>query len=175
MQVSAHTGSSSESYDDNSFEEIHLGNDPVFRLSKTILETPTALPEIDVNELLIEGIVIRLSPIETPRDHDSDSETDEEYDGRCFVRLEGHPKPQRMRFYGHNAAQLANQRSNKQQEFLLLSREAHEDAAQKIYNALLLIDYDGDVADRVGVASLRLDRVELLDRFTPERRLFKLR
>jgi hypothetical protein len=72
-------------------------------------ETPEALPEIKGYELLIEGIVIRLRFTETPRDHYSDSETDEEYDGRCFVRLEGQPKPQRMKFYGHNAAQLAKQ------------------------------------------------------------------
>ena len=78
-----------------------------------------------------------------------------------------------MRFYGHNAEQLAKQRSD-QQEFLLVSREP-EAGTQEIYNALLLIDREGDVANRVGVASLRLDTVELLDGFGPERRLFKLR
>jgi hypothetical protein len=176
MEMAAHTASSSDSDDEHSFEEIYLGNDPIFRLAKTMLqETPATLPGIKGHELLIEGIVIRLSFMETPRDHYSDSETSDEYDGRCFIRLEGKPKPQRMRFYGQNAVQLANQRSNDQQEFLLLSREPHQGAPQKIYNALLLIDRDGDVANRVGVASLRLDNVELLDSFQPERRRFRLR
>ena len=65
--------------------------------------------------------------------------------------------------------------SSDRQEFFLVSREPHEDAPQKIYNALLLIDRDGEVADRVGVASLRLDNVELLDSSRPEKRVFKLR
>jgi hypothetical protein len=112
IEMTAHTGLSSDDDDDDedSIEEIYLGNDPVFRLAKTMLEeTPAVLPEIKGYELLIEGIVIQLRFTETPRDHYSDSETDEEYDGRCFVQLEGQPKPQRMKFYGHNAAQLAKQ------------------------------------------------------------------
>jgi len=176
MEVTSHTGPPPDSDDEDSFEEINLRNDPVFKLAKTMFEeTPVALPGIGEHELLIEGIIIRLSLTETPRDHYSDDETDDEYDGRCFVRPEGQPKPQRMRFYGHDAVQLAKQRSGEQQEFLLVSREPHTGAAQKIYNALLLIDRDGDVANRMGVASLRLDNVELLDSLKPERRLFKLR
>lgn len=176
MEVSTYTRLSSEADDEDSWEDVNLRNDPVFHLSRTTFEeTPAVLPEIDGNELLIEGIVVRLSPIETARDHYSDSETDDEYDGRCFVRLDGQPKSQRMRFYGHNAAQLAKQRSNKRQEFLLVSREPHQGVPHKVYNALLLIDRDGDVAHRVGVGSLRLDNVELLDRFEPEKKLFKLR
>ena len=95
--MTAHTGLSSDYDDDDedSIEEIDFRNDPVLRLAKTMLEeTPVALPGIKGYELLIEGIVIRLSFTETPRDHHSDSETDEEYDGRYSVRLEGQPKPQ---------------------------------------------------------------------------------
>ena len=79
-------------------------NDPVFRLAKPMPEETTAeLLGIKGYELLIEGIVIRLSFTETPRDRYSDSDTDDElehketddkYDGRCFVRLKGGPKPQ---------------------------------------------------------------------------------
>lgn len=148
----------------------------MFQLAKTMIEeTPAALPEIDGNELLIEGIIIRLSFTEIPDYYTDVSETDDEYDGQCFVRLEGQPEPRQMKFYGHNAAQLANQRSSDQHEFLLVSREPHQDFPQKIRNALLLIDRDGDVANRIGVASMKLDNVQLLDRFKPERRLFKLR
>jgi hypothetical protein len=177
--MTAHTGPSSDFDDEDYFKEMSLENDPVFRLSQTMLEeTSEALPRIKGHELLIEGIVIRLNFTVTPGDNLSNSEadslTDDESDGRCFVRLEGKPKPQRMKLYGHDAIQLANQRSSDQQEFLLVSRERYSLAPRKMHNALLLIDRDGNVANRVGVASLRLDNVELLDNFQPERRLFKL-
>ena len=193
MEMAAHTGSSSDIHDEG---EIDFRNDPVFRFAKTMLEEiPATLPRIKGHELLIEGIVIRPNFPETPNDQYSDSETDaddqdsetdaddedsdmdDEDDARCFVRLEleGQPKPQLMRFYGHNAVQLAEQQSGDQQEFLLISRETHYRDRQRIYNALLVIDRGGDVANRVGVASLRLDNVKLLDSLQPERKLFKLR
>ena len=169
----AHTKSLSDSDDELSLR-IDFRNDPVFWLAKTMLEeTPATLPGVKGHELLIEGIVIRLC-FKTSRGHHSDSETDDN-DERCFIRLEEQLNPQRIRFYGHNAAQLAKQRSSDPQEFLLVSREPEGDTPQKIYNALLFIDRDGDVASRVGVASLTLDNVGLLDSFQPERRLFKLR
>ena len=179
-EMTAHTGLSSDFNEDDYLEEIYLGNDPVFRLAKTMLEeTSAALPGIKGHELLIEGIVIRLNFTVTPGVDLSDSGvgslTDDESDARCFVRLEGKPEPQQMRFYGHDAVRLVNQRSSDQQEFLLVSRERDMLAPRKIYNALLLIDRDGSVANRVGVASLRLDNVELLDSLQPERRRFKLR
>ena len=79
--------------------------------------------------------------------------------------------PIRLKFHGHNAATLANARQSKEQEFLLLSRES----APKICNALLLIDWDGDIAHRVGVASLKLNDVGLLERCKPERKLLRLK
>ncbi|KAI9573166.1 heterokaryon incompatibility protein-domain-containing protein [Boletus coccyginus] len=160
--------------DINPEDEMNLRNDPVFRLAKTMFEeTPTVLLGIEEHESLIEGIIIRLSLMETPMNHCSDSETDE-YDEWCFVRPEGHPKPQRMMFYDHDAVQLAKQQSDDQREFLRVSRDTLG-VTEDIYNALLLIDRDGDVANRVGVASLKLENVGLLDDFKPERRLFKLR
>ena len=173
MEMTANTRSLSDSDGEHSLG-IDFRNDPVFPLAKTMLEeTPTTLPAVKGHELLVEGIVVRLS-FKLPRGHHGDSETDND-DGRCFIRLEGQLNPQRIRFYGHNAARLAKQRSSDPQEFLLVSREPERDIPQKIYNALLLIDRDGDVASRVGVASLTLDNVGLLDCFQPERRLFKLR
>ena len=170
VEVTTDTGSSPDFED-----EMNLRDDPVFRLAKTMFEeTPAALPGIEEHELLIEGIIIRLSLTETPMDYHRDSETDDEYDEWCFVRPEGQAKPQRMVFYGHDAVELAKQRSSEQQEYLLVSRDARG-FTQDIFNALLLIDRDGDVANRRGVASLKLDNVELLDGFKPERRLFKLR
>ncbi|KAG6382078.1 hypothetical protein JVT61DRAFT_716 [Boletus reticuloceps] len=115
--------------------ELIKGNNPVFRLAKTMLEeTLAALPRVKGNEFLIGSVSV-----------------DEEDYELCFVRLEGNHNPQRIRFYGHNARQLASQ----QQEFLVVSRQLHMDDAQKVYNALLLIDWNVDVATRIGVASLR--------------------
>ncbi|KAG6382077.1 heterokaryon incompatibility protein-domain-containing protein [Boletus reticuloceps] len=160
--------------DEDSYEEINFENDPVFRLAKILPdETPAALPKINRDEMLVEGIVIQLSLTEPP-DYYSDSESDDEYNELCFVKLEGQPEPQRMRFYGPNARQLVHQRNSHRQEFLLVSRE-HAGSKQQIYNALLLVDLDGDVASRVAVADLRLVNVELLDSCKPERRLFKLK
>ncbi|KAF8435174.1 hypothetical protein L210DRAFT_3762894 [Boletus edulis BED1] len=165
----------SEGPDDEDFyEEINFENDPVFRLAKTLPdENPAALPKINRDELLVEGIVIQLSLMEPP-DSYSDSESDDEYNELCFVKLEGQPEPQRMKFYGPNVRQLTKKRSNHRKEFLLVSRE-HTRSKQQIYNALLLVDLGGDVASRVAVADLRLDNVELLDSCKPERRLFKLK
>jgi hypothetical protein len=175
--MTAHTGLSSEMQDDDSFEEINFENDPVFRLAKTMLEeAPAALPRIDRNELLVEGIVVQLSlTVTEPPDGYSDSlEGENDYYELCLVQLEGRPEPQRLRFYGYSySEESANQEDCDQ--FLLLSRELPERGPQRIYNALLHIDRVGDVANRVGVASLRLDNVELLESCKPERKLFKLR
>jgi len=173
MEVTTDIGSLPGS--DDLFKETNLRNDPVFRLAKTMFEeAPAVLPGIEEHELLIEGIIIRPSFTETPIDHHRDSETDDEYDEWCFVQPEGQAKPQRMKFYGHDAVELAKQQSSEQQEYLLVSRDTRE-FGQDICSALLLIDRDGGVANRVGVASLKLDNVELLDSFKPEKRLFKLR
>lgn len=142
-------------------------------------ETPAALHGTDGNELLIEGIVIQLSLTETP-DSYSVSEGEDDYYELCFVRLEGQAEPQQIRLYSHCVGEATDQESSgddefpQEEEFLLVSREP-VGTGQMVYNGLLRIDQDGDVAHRVGVASLRLENVELLDNCKPERRLFKLR
>ena len=136
-------------------------------------ESPEAPQRLDENELLVEGIVIRLGSRDFP--DVSDSEDEDDANELCVVQLEGRPEPQRIRFLGYNAEQLADRESDNEQEFLLMSREVDEDAGQDIYNALLLIEQDGDVAKRVGVASLRLESVEVLDSCKPEKKLLKLR
>ena len=137
-------------------------------------ESPEALQRLDENELLVGGIVIRLGSRDSPGGY-SDSEDEDDANELCVVQLEGRPEPQRIRFLGYNAEQLADRESDNEQEFLLMSREVDEDAGQDIYNALLLIEQDGDVAKRVGVASLRLESVEVLDSCKPEKKLLKLR
>ena len=137
-------------------------------------ETPAALHGTDGNELLIEGIVIQLSLTEPP-DSYSVSEGEDDYYELCFVRLEGQAEPQQIRFYGHRVKEMtSDEEFPHEEEFLLVSRDP-VGIGQMIYNGLLHIDRDGDVAQRVGVASLRLENVELLNNCKPERRLLKLR
>ncbi|KAG6371920.1 heterokaryon incompatibility protein-domain-containing protein [Boletus reticuloceps] len=162
--------------DSDNNEPIDRQNDPVTHLAKEMLSETikVKVPErIGSNELLVEGIIIRLTFVNII-EYYSDTDEDEDLEQRCFVYVEGQHKPLRLKFFGYNAAELVRKRSRKEQEFLLLSRIQHF-TTPKMYNALLLIDREGDVATRMGVANLRLDDVKLLEGVKPERRLVRLK
>lgn len=160
--------------------------DPVFLLAKPMLdETPTVSQNIDRNELLVEGLIIKLTftkiKDQSCVDVDTDDERNDEPDihlrnrsEHCLVTLKGVSKQQEMRLYGYNATEVIEKRSGKEQEFLLLSRVL-EIGKPASWSGLMLIDWDADKATKAGVASLRLDNVKLLSCTKPEKRLFTLR
>ena len=127
-----------------------------------MLEDVPAVPnDIDRNELLIQGIFIRLM---FKRDPHSD------YRGvgaRCRVRLGGEWNHQLI-FQGHNAVELIEKRHGKEQEFLLVRRELFQ-------YVLILLDWDGGTANRAGVASLEILDVRSFAYTKPEIKLFTLK
>lgn len=136
--------------------------DPVLGFAKTMLDDVPVVPnDIDRNELLIQGIVIRLMFKRDPRS---------DYRGvgaQCRVRLGGGWN-YRLIFQGHNAVGLIEKRHGKEQEFLLMRRELFQ-------YALILLDWDGGTASRAGVASLEILDVRLFAYTKPEIKLFTLR
>lgn len=138
--------------------------DPVLGLAKSMLDEVVAVPDdIDCNELLIQGIVLRLTFRPDPRS---------DYRGvgtrmRCRVHLGGGWN-HHLTFLGHNAVELIDKRQGKEQEFLLLRRELSE-------YALILLDWDRETASRAGVACLQLFDVRSFAYTKPEMKLFRLR
>lgn len=138
--------------------------DPAIGFAKTMLvEVPTVLNDIDRNELLIQGIVVRLTFQRDPRS---------DYCGvgtQCRVHLGGGWNHQLI-FQGHNAVDLVETRQGDEQEFLLLRRELFQ-------YALILLDWShaGGTASRAGVASLELLDVKTFAHTKLEIKLFRLR
>ncbi|KIJ64602.1 hypothetical protein HYDPIDRAFT_28536 [Hydnomerulius pinastri MD-312] len=163
------------------------GADTVLELARAMLDSEEPLipaAKVDPNVLLVDGIIIRLTfkkarPQSCP---DSDAEAEphdidenlKAHSERCLVELPGSSAKHELRFYGSNAIKVINKRNGKAQDFLLLAREDLYDEGG-LWNALLLIDWDGDTASRVAVGSLGIDDPGLLASANAHRRFFKLR
>ncbi|KIJ04499.1 hypothetical protein PAXINDRAFT_104152 [Paxillus involutus ATCC 200175] len=167
-------------------EKIARNTDPLFLIAKSMLEEPPSPPEkIDPDVLLLDAITIQLKFKKT-RDQ-SRPDSDEEglpqdieenlkakYE-RCLVEFQGGPRKQELRFYGSNAKKVINKRNGKDQDFIILGRESELDIGGDIWYALLLVDWDGNIASRVAVASLGIPDAGLLANVNPQRRLIRLK
>ena len=126
--------------------------------------TPSIPEIIGPDELLIQGIVFRITFFRLGPEHQDPEDCFE----LCRIEIKGEEWESRcMMLYGHDRAQLAAEREGKEQEFLLLRRAGSD-------YALLLIDREGDTARRVGVASLVINAKNLWSVARPEVRLIKL-
>ena len=127
-------------------------------------ETPLVPEIVSHDELLIQGIVYRLTFMQLGPEH-QDPDDPSEY---CRMKVKGEWQNLCLIFYGHNRTQLAAERQGKEQEFLLLRRREFD-------SALMLIDREGQTAKRAGVASLvSLDAEEVWMVAKPEVRLIRL-
>jgi hypothetical protein len=127
-------------------------------------ETPLVPEIISHNELLIQGIIFRLTFMKLGPEH-QDPDDDAEW---CQIKVKNKWENNCLMLYGHNRTQLSAERQGKEQEFLLLRREEFD-------SALMLIDWEGDTAKRVGVASLvNVYAEDLWTVAKPEVRLIKL-
>jgi len=125
-------------------------------------ETPLVPRLISRNELLIQGIVFRLTFMKLGPEHQDDG------DEWCQIKVKDEWRNNCLILYGHNRTQLAAERQGKEQEFMLLRRD-------KFDSALMLIDREGETTRKVGVASLV--NVNVHDLWTvvkPEVQLIKL-
>lgn len=127
-------------------------------------ETPFVPRVISRNELLIQGIIFRLTFMKLgPKYQDPD-------DGGewCQIKVKNEWQNYCLILYGHNRTRLVAERQGKEQEFMLLRRDEFD-------SALMLIDREGETTRKVGVASLV--NVSVHDLWTvvkPEVRLIKL-
>lgn len=123
---------------------------PIAALAKTMLEeTPITHPTIAPNELLIHGIIFRLTFLKLGSEYQDPDDCAE----WCRIKVEDKWQDNCLILYGHDRTRLAAERQGKGQEFLLLRRTQFD-------CALMLIDREGGIAKRAGVASLVNVRAE---------------
>ena len=108
-----------------------------------LYDTPLVPRILSHNELLIQGIIFRLTFMNLGPEY-QDPDDSSEY---CRIKVKGEWRNYCLIFYGHNRTQLAAERQGMEQEFLLLRRRESD-------SALMLIDREGQTAKRAGVASL---------------------
>jgi hypothetical protein len=127
-------------------------------------KTPLVPRIVSHNDLLIQGIIFRVTFLGPLPEH----QYPDEYEEWCRIKVKDEWHFTCLTFYGHNRAQLTAERQGKEQEFLLLRRRQSD-------CALMLIDREGETAKRIGVASLvNLSEEDLWIAAKPEVRLIKL-
>ena len=127
-------------------------------------ETPLVPEIVSHDELLIQGIIYRLTFMQLGPEH-QDPDDDAEW---CQIKVKDEWENNCLILYGHNRTELSAERQGKEQEFLLLRRDEFD-------SALMLIDREGETATRVGVASLvNVHAEDLWTVVKPEVRLIKL-
>ncbi|KAG9312674.1 heterokaryon incompatibility protein-domain-containing protein [Chiua virens] len=139
---------------------------PIVECARMMLDEAPMVPEnFGRNEILMQAIILRLTFTKLGLEYQDPDDCAE----WCRIKVRDRWQDNCLILYGHNRGQLATERQGKEQEFLLLRRTQFD-------SALMMIDREGEMVRRAGVASLvNLSAEDLLTVSEPVVEMIKLK